>query len=163
MAMSAETKPKTRENIRPPQSGSPQRAIAPRIIMAGGRRLFCDRLFGRPPSGAMLLQIELGSNASDPVLKKTIFLHPLFEARPKNGERATRSGLEIGQAAQEPPERGAPSETHVFDSKPKCSAKADSGLPSLRAAPVPCPRHEASIVSGFRLASRARSLLSALT
>src|SRR5262245_20156236 len=101
MAMSAETKPKTRENIRPPQSGSTPRAIAPRIIMAGGRRLFCDRLFGRPPSGAMLLQIELGSNASDPVLKKQFFLHALFGAPGKIAGAPYRVGLEIGHAAQE--------------------------------------------------------------
>src|SRR5262245_56244102 len=162
MAMSAETKPKTRENIRPPQSGSPQRAIAPRIIMAGGRRLFCDRLFGRPPSGAMLLQIELGSNASDLVLKKQFFLHALFGAPGKSRARPTAWASKLGT----PPKRsldGAPCKTHVFDSKPEWRRRAAPSRPHCGQA-LPFARgHEASMVSGFRLASRARSLLSALT
>jgi hypothetical protein len=68
--------------------------------MAGGRQRFCE-LFGRPPSGAMLLQIELGSNASDPVLKKQFFCTPYSGRSGENRERAPPSGLEIGHAAQE--------------------------------------------------------------
>jgi hypothetical protein len=53
----------------------------------------------------MLLQIELGSNASDPVLKKQFFLHALFGA-PGDASRARASAsLEIGHAAQEALER----------------------------------------------------------
>src|SRR5262245_15123974 len=102
MAMSAETKPKTRENIRPSQSGSPQRAIAPRIIMAGGRRPFCDRLFGRPPSGAMLLQIELGSNASDPVLKKQFFCTPYSGAPGGKSRERPPPASKLGRPLKKP-------------------------------------------------------------
>jgi hypothetical protein len=49
----------------------------------------------------MLLQFELRGNASDAVLKKTIFLHPLFGALAGKLRAPPPAGLRIGQPAQE--------------------------------------------------------------
>src|SRR3990172_1591750 len=74
MAMSAETKPKTRENIRPPQSGSPQRAIYA-TQATGSQRLLCDRFLAVRRRIAMLRQIGVGGNALEARFEKTICLH----------------------------------------------------------------------------------------
>jgi hypothetical protein len=57
MAMSAETKPKTRENIRPPQSGSPQRAINATEPRSAGDEVWMTDFFAAAERSAMLLQI----------------------------------------------------------------------------------------------------------
>src|SRR5262245_7770421 len=73
-----------------------------------------------------------------------------------------RVGLEIGHAAQGALGRRAPRKPMpLILSRNGGRRPAQAAL--IAGSALPCPRHEASMVSGFRLASRARSLLSALT
>src|SRR3990170_4049330 len=117
MAMSAETKPKTRENIRPPQSGSPQRAIYA-TQATGSQRLLCDRFLAVRRRIAMLRQIGVGGNALEARFEKTICLHASRRSSPpaKAPTRPTskprrfaqlKGTLKVGtQAGGRPPNSG---------------------------------------------------------
>src|SRR5688500_14593145 len=83
MAMSVETKPKTRENIRPPQSGSPQRAINATEPRSAGDEVWLTDFLPLPSAALCCCKSESGAMRSSPDLKKTIRLR-----RPTSGTQS---------------------------------------------------------------------------